>query len=127
MTGSMPSVAERGQAIRAQALYLLNLTLLPGIAFLMLWRLQASAPVDAGAFARQHLRQAFVASIWSGALLVVVVALFASLANPQRPATWIAILVYTICVHSTLLLAGVIGLSRAMAGQAWRYPLIGPR
>jgi hypothetical protein len=123
----MPPVAERERAIRAQALYLLNLTLLPGIAFLMLWRMQASAGNGAGPFARQHLRQAFIAGIWSGALLVVAVAIIASLADPRRPATWIAIIVYVICVHSTLLLAGVIGLSRAMAGKAWRYPLIGPR
>jgi len=127
MTSSMPPVAERDCAIRAQALYLLNLTLLPGIAILMLWWMQAFTRRGAGPFARQHLRQAFVASIWSGALLVLAVALIASLADPRRLATWIAIFVYVICVHSTLLLAGVIGLSRAMAGQAWRYPLIGPR
>lgn len=126
MTGALPSAAERSAAIKAQSLYLVNLTLLPGIAFLALWRMHALAKDTRRGFAGQHLHQAFVASVWAGGLLVVAVAALAMLGDLQRPGTWIAIVVYVICVHSMLVLAGVIALSRAMAGQSWRYPLIGP-
>jgi hypothetical protein len=34
---------------------------------------------------------------------------------------------YFTCIHSTLVLLGAFGLAKALAGQAWRYPLIGPR
>ena len=38
----------------------------------------------------------------------------------------VLIIYFTVC-HSTLVLFGVVGLAKAMAGQCWRFPLIGPR
>jgi hypothetical protein len=34
------------------------------------------------------------------------------------------ILYFTFC-HSTLVLLGIVGLAKAMAGQCWQFPLVG--
>jgi hypothetical protein len=39
----------------------------------------------------------------------------------------VLVILYFTCIHSTLVLFGMFGLSKALAGQPWRYPLIGPR
>ena len=127
MSDAPPPAGERSLAVRAEALYLVNLTLLPGIAFLMLWRMHSRLAAARDGFAGQHVRQAFVASIWSGALLVLAVGSLVALGDLHKPGTWIAIITYVICVHSLLVFGGVVGVARAMAGQPWRYPLIGPR
>ena len=36
------------------------------------------------------------------------------------------LILYFTCIHSTLILLGMIALIKAMNGQIWRYPLIGP-
>lgn len=126
-----PSDADRspGQdlAVAAEALYLTNLMLAPGLAFLgiaWLWlKRRASAP----ALARCHLDQAFWVGLWGGALLVLACAAILVLGGLHWEWTWIIVIMYFTCVHSTLIVFGVIGLSKAMAGKPYRYPLIGPR
>ena len=38
----------------------------------------------------------------------------------------VLVIMYFTCIHSTLVMFGMFGLAKAMAGQAWRFPLIGP-
>lgn len=128
----MPPLADNftppGQrlAILAEALFLANLLVLPGLAFLgllWLWRRHvASAPP----LARQHLRQAVVVSLWGGVLIVLCSALLLALGGWSWSGTWVLLILYFTCVHSALVVFGSIGLARAMAGQPYRYPLIGP-
>jgi hypothetical protein len=33
---------------------------------------------------------------------------------------------YFTCIHSTLVMFGMYALAKAMAGQVWRFPVIGP-
>ena len=40
--------------------------------------------------------------------------------------TWVVLVLYFTCIHSTLVLFGMYGLIKAMSGQVWRFPLIGP-
>ena len=40
--------------------------------------------------------------------------------------TWVMVIMYFTCIHSTLVMFGMFALAKAMAGQPWRYPLIGP-
>jgi hypothetical protein len=114
-------------AITAEALYLVNLMLAPGIGFLALawlwWRRQGDAPQ----LARNHLRQTFFVSVWGGALLVVVCVAFIVLLGLDSSWTWTIVVIYFTCVHSSLILFGILGLAKAMAGKSYRYPLIGPR
>ncbi|HJW04510.1 MAG TPA: hypothetical protein VJ548_14615 [Azospira sp.] len=114
-------------AIAAESLFLVNLMLAPGLGFLALawlWRKHRhSAPL----LARQHLEQTFWVSFWGGLLLVVVCATLIVLGGLHWEWTWVAVILYFTCIHSTLIMGGMLGLARAMAGRPWRFPLIGPR
>lgn len=110
----------------AETLYLCNLLLLPGIAFIWLLLLNIRRSHVASPLALCHLRQTLAASIWAGVLLIPVTVLTIAMGGYQSITGWtVAILYFTTC-HAALVLLGVAGLARAMAGQLWRYPLIGP-
>jgi hypothetical protein len=113
-------------AIAAEALYLANLMLAPGLAFLAilwLWRRR----VDAPPLARCHLDQTFFVSLWGGGLIVVANAALFLIFGWDWEWTWVIVVIYFTCIHSTLILLGVVGLSKALAGKPYRYPLVGPR
>ncbi len=117
---------DRGLAITAEAIYLTNLLLLPGLAFLWLWLLRHKHRESATPLARCHLQQTFVASIWAGILLLPITLLTLAVGGYKSIEAWTAALIYFTTCHSSLVMLGVFGLAKAMAGQPWRYPLIGP-
>ncbi|BCO32159.1 hypothetical protein TspCOW1_22620 [Thiohalobacter sp. COW1] len=119
-------MAEGGQrlAIAAEALYLVNLLLVPGLAFLILAVLFLRRG-RAGQLARNHLEQAFAASCWAGVLLIGVGGAIVLLGDIEGMITWVVGIIYLVCMHATLVLLGVLGLARALSGKAWRYPLVG--
>lgn len=112
-------------AVTAEVLYLTNLLLVPGLAFLILiwlyWRQRLAAPP----LARCHLAQTVSASIWAGVMLVVVNLSIILLGGYDSPNTWMIVIVYFTTVHATLVLLGTLGLARAMAGKHYHYPLVG--
>lgn len=112
-------------AVAAEGLYLANLLLLPGIAFLALVYLARRAGPDTPKLAVAHLGQTVAGSLWAGGLLVVVNALIVLLGGYSGAHTWVLVILYFTVCHSTLVLLGVVGLAKALAGQCWRYPLIG--
>lgn len=113
-------------AVLAEVLYLVNLLVAPGFGFLgLLWLAQQNR--DAPPLARCHLRQTIVASLWAAVLLLVVALLIVLLGGLHSPYTWMVLLLYFISCHTALILFGVIGLARAMAGQLFVYPLIGSK
>lgn len=122
-----PEDAAGSVAVQAEALYLMNLLLAPGLGFIGLLWLARHHVHDRSELTRCHLRQTIVASIWAGVLLMVVTLLIVLLGGFNNPATWVVLILYFVCCHSALILFGVLGLARAMAGQIYIYPLIGSR
>lgn len=122
----MSTDKDKRVAITAEALYLLNLLLLPGIAFILLLLLNRKHHSNASPLALCHLRQTVAASIWAGVLLVPFTILTITVGGYESIGAWTVAILYFIICHSSLILLGVFGLSRAMAGRTWRYPLIGP-
>lgn len=113
-------------AVVAESLYLANLLILPGIAFVLLfwlWKNNTHAPL----LARNHLKQTFYVSLWGGLLIGLFTAAFVALGGLQWAWTWVLVIMYFTCVHSTLVVCGMLGLARAMAGKPFRYPFIGPQ
>ncbi|MFO1423762.1 MAG: hypothetical protein U1F70_08935 [Candidatus Competibacteraceae bacterium] len=115
----------QGLAIAAESLYLVNLLLLPGLAFLALLWLYLRHRDDAPALACGHLRQTLSASLWAGILLVIANLTIIVLGGYDAPWTWVIVIPYFTTVHTTLVILGTLGLARALAGQPYRYPLVG--
>lgn len=119
--------AGQNLAVLAEALFLINLLLAPGIAFAILLWLWLKNKDSAPPLARQHLKQATFVSLWGGLLIVSLTALFILVGGLYWEYTWVAVILYFTCIHSTLVLFGMYALIKALAGQPWRFPLIGPR
>jgi len=113
-------------AVAAEALYLMNLLLLPGLAFLVLLGLYFKGR-GAPQLACCHLRQTVAASLWAIVLLGAANGLILLLGGYAMPATWVVVILYFTVCHSTLVLLGVLGLAKAMAGRVFIYPVVGRR
>jgi len=118
--------AGQNLAVLAEALYLINLLLLPGLAFLGLVALWLMYKDNAPPLARQHLKQTTWVSLVGGFLIIVLSSLIVALGGLDWEWTWVILVLYFTCVHSTLVLLGMYALIKAMNGQTWRFPLIGP-
>ena len=112
-------------AIIAESLYLVNLLLAPGLAFVLLLAIYLVKKHSASPLALNHLSQATGVSFLGGALIVVVVALFVVFGGHDSAYTWMAVLFYFTFVHSSLIMMGVFGLIKALNGQHFSYPLLG--
>ena len=120
-----PGATGVGLAVAAEALYLTNLLAIPGLGFVLLALLAWRRRPDAAPLAVAHLDQTLYASLWAGLLLVIVVGLILLLGDHRGVLTWTLIILYFTVCHATLVLFGVYGLAKAMAGQCWRFPLVG--
>ena len=114
-------------AVAAETLYLVNLMLAPGLAFLVLAWLWLKRRHAAPPLARGHLDQTFYVSLWGGVLIVIANAALFLIFGWEWEWTWVIVVLYFTAVHSTLILLGMVGLAKAMAGKPYVYPLIGPR
>ncbi len=119
------TVPGQALAVTAEVLYLVNLLLVPGVAFVILLVLYGKHRHSAPPLAACHLRQTLAASLWAGLLLVIANVIILLLGGFHSAYTWVVIITYFTCCHASLVLLGVLGLARAMAGQAWRFPLVG--
>ncbi len=117
--------SDRRLAVLAESLYLVNLMLAPGLAFLALAWLWLRHRHTAGPLARNHLSQTLGVSLLGGGILVVVIGLLLAFGNPASGEIWMWVVLYFTFVHSTLILLGVLGLVKAMNGEHFVYPLIG--
>jgi uncharacterized Tic20 family protein len=117
---------EQRIAIVAESLYLANLLILPGIGFLLLLALARFARIEPGALASSHLNQTVRASLWAGLLIVGVSLAAFAVAGSNALVVWTLLILYVVTCHATLVLLGVLGLTKALSGHCWRYPLIGP-
>ncbi|MEN6586064.1 MAG: hypothetical protein ABFE02_08500 [Sulfuricella sp.] len=112
-------------AVVAESLYLANLLLMPGLSFAILLRLYFKHRASAPSLAVCHLKQTVSASIWAGVLLIVANLAIFLLGGYTSANTWTVAIIYFTTCHSTLVLLGMLGLAKAMAGQKYVFPLLG--
>lgn len=113
-------------AILAEALFLANLMIIPGLGFVLLVALWLNKRHTATPLERNHLEQTVVTSLWGGGILVGVSAGIFILGGFDNPVSWVVGVLYFVCFHASLILLGVVGLNRAMLGKRWRFPILGP-
>lgn len=112
-------------AVLAESLYLINLLILPVLGFLALvWLYYRNIPT-AAPLAVCHLQQTLSASLWAGVLLVIANIIIVGLGGYDRPYTWVVGILYFTIGHTVLVVLGLLGLAKAMAGQPFRFPLVG--
>lgn len=116
--------AGQTQAIKAELLYLLNISFLPVIAFLLLLRMQKQLNKSSTALARSHIKQTINASIWAGLLMIGINGLILYFSGFNNIWSWLYVILYFTCIHSALIIFGVIGISKAQAGLFYVYPFI---
>jgi len=114
-----------GLAVTAESLYLANLLLIPGLAFVVLLWLWLRHRNDGPALARAHLAQTVSGSVWAGMVLVIAVALILLFGGFDGPQVWTVTITYFTVFHSMFIVFGAYGLAKAMAKQCWRFPLVG--
>lgn len=110
---------ERKLASRSHILYLLNISFLPVLGFVLqivLWRYARTRCL---VFAIEHARQSIIASVTAGGLLTLVTGLILTIGGFASPYTWVVLILYFTLCHSTLILLGIIGYARASAGKAF--------
>ena len=112
-------------AVTAETLFLINLLLAPGLAFLALLILYLRRHGGAAPLAVNHLSQTLGVSLVGGTLLVCITGLIVLLGDLDSGYTWVVVVLYFTFIHSSLILFGVMGLVKALAGQHYRYPLLG--
>lgn len=111
----------------AEVLYLANLLLLPGLCFIILLRLYFRYRATASSLAVCHLKQTVSASIWAGILLVLANLAIILVGGYTSANTWMVVIIYFVTCHAALILLGILGLAKAMAGQQYVYPLLGKK
>jgi O-antigen ligase len=112
-------------AITAETLYLVNLMLAPGLAFLALLLLYLLKVKDAEPLAVNHLSQTLGVSVIGGVLIVVIIGLILLLGGFDSGYTWMVVILYFTFIHSSLIFMGVFGLVKALNSQHFVYPWIG--
>jgi uncharacterized Tic20 family protein len=120
----------RGRAITAESLYLLNL-LFPVIPLVLLGILYFRSRSIHSEYLRSHTLQPWMAALVSTILFLLINLVawlmggYASLDSLVSIQSLVALEAYTLLVVLPFLIPGLFALTRAMSGQAWRYPLLG--
>lgn len=109
----------------AQALYLLNISFLPIISFLVLVSIYIKKQPYNNPVVQLHFRQSILACIVAGLLLLVVSGIILFIGDFTSPYTWATLIIYFTCIHSGLILFGVFALIKSLALQNYVYPIFG--
>lgn len=109
-------------SVLAPALYLLNLLLLPGLAFIILVFLYIKYHNISETVARVQVQQNFYASIVSGLALVVISIVIILVGGFSSMYSWMIMLIYALSIHATLVLLGAFSLAKGLNQQSYFYP-----
>lgn len=113
--------AECRQAGRPYIFYLLNISFLPVIGFVVqLWLWQRSRS-QCRVFANHHARQSILASVGAAVLLGLVSVLILAFGGLSSPYTWVTLILYFTLCHSGLIVLGVVGYARASGGKNFEF------
>ncbi|MBU2970497.1 hypothetical protein KO527_14175 [Pseudoalteromonas sp. C2R02] len=108
------AITQKKLSTIAQALYVANLLILPGLAFLFLLVYFIKFKSRFG-LARIHLYRSMQLCALNGIALAVIPIVYIFLAGNNINASIMIMLFYFICMHAIFVLLGMLNLSRAMA------------
>jgi len=114
-------------AILAESLYVANLLIIPVLGFIILGFVFLKRHGTAPPLAQSHLEQTIAASIGIAVMFIAFTGIIMLLRmwGLEAVGVWIIVVIVFTIIHATMVLFGVLGLAKAMAGKCWRYPLFG--
>jgi uncharacterized Tic20 family protein len=114
-------------AVLIESLYVANLLILPILAFVVLALIFIKKHGELPTLADSHLEQTISASIWIGIIFFVaaITIMMMNLLGMEDVTLWIITIITFTIIHATMVLFGVFGLAKALAGKCWRYPFVG--
>jgi uncharacterized membrane protein len=113
-------------AMASEAFYLTNMILAPGLGFIMLVFLYMHCQTrHASAFALNHLRQTMAATFITGVIAVGFMAAIYFTGGIGSPWFWHLLTGYFVLFHAPLSWFGIVGFSKALSGEEYRYPFVG--
>lgn len=117
----------RDFAVLVESLYVANLLILPMLAFIILAILFIKKHGSLPSLADSHLEQTMSASIWIGIIffLAAITTMMMNLLGVEDVTLWVITIITFTIIHATMVLFGVVGLAKALAGKYWRYPFVG--
>ena len=127
--GDEPGAAGQRLAVLAESLYVANLLILPFLAFAMLVVVYLTKRSHAPPLAKSHLDQTVFASIGIAVMFIVCAGIIIGLRSwgLEDVGVWVIVVILFTILHATMVLLGVLGLAKAMAGKCWRYPVFGKK
>ena len=114
-------------AVLAESLYVANLLIIPFLGFIILGFVFLKKHGTAPPLAQSHLEQTIAASIGIAIMFIAFAGIIMLLRmwGLEAVGVWMIVVIVFTIIHATMVLFGVLGLARAMAGKCWRYPVFG--
>jgi hypothetical protein len=114
-------------AILAESLYVANLLIIPFLGFIILGFVFVKKHGTAPPLAQSHLEQTIAASIGIAVMFIACtgVIMLLRMWGLEAVGLWMIVVIVFTIIHATMVLFGVLGLAKAMAGKCWRYPVFG--
>lgn len=114
-------------AILAESLYVANLLIIPFLGFIILGFVFLKKHGTAPPLAQSHLEQTIAASIGIAVMFIACtgVIMLLKMWGLEAVGVWMIVVIVFTIIHATMVLFGVLGLAKAMAGKCWRYPVFG--
>ena len=96
-------------------------------AFIILGLVYLKKRGSAPPLAQSHLEQTISASIGIAVMFIACAGIITGLkyGGLEDVNVWIIVVIVFTIIHATMVLFGVLGLAKAMAGKCWRYPVFG--
>jgi hypothetical protein len=102
------------RASHAALASILNLTFLPGFAFI--WLILANKKNEKGTIDSYHVNLGIKLNLWAGAALILVSGLMVVLGGFASAWTWVYVITYFTFVHTTFIVIAIWALTRAWSG-----------
>jgi uncharacterized membrane protein len=122
-------VEGQGFAVLVESLYVINLLFVPVLSFIILVFLFLTRHGSLPPLANSHLEQTISAGFITAVMLFVggMTTMMVRLSSVDDAILWMVVIILFTVLHATMVLFGIVGLAKALAGKCWSYPVVGRR
>ena len=121
------TIEGKDSAVLIESLYVANLLILPGLAFIALLYLFMTKRNSLPALAGSHLEQTMSACVWIAFMLFTAstTIMIMRFSGVEDVTLWMIVVILFTILHASMVFLGILGLAKALAGKCYRYPVVG--